>query len=460
MSPDFDVIVAGAGPAGALLARNLASAGFRVGLFDKEELESLGKSIVVDVERTIFPRANLDPPSGQEIAFQAYGKKIFSPKGKEVLSERGLSSTYSIRLDAFVKRLVEEAVEVGAEWLGGHEAVSLLWEREKAVGIKWRSRGEEGEARSQIVVDATGYDGTLVQQMPEKLSCGWKEDERDRVIAANHLHQVHEEEARKSVSQGLQGEDEVWIRLSAYGNYSTEYSFLSAAQNKAYILIGLKSDSDYPPLSQLIVSFRQSRSYFGEWLYGGEGPIRVRRSLDRLVGDGFMVVGEAACQVIPINGSGVGSALYAGGLAAKAARTALREGRTGSEDLWPYCVDYQTTRGRLLAVYDAFKLVIESLSTEQVCAILEAGFLSHEDLEPSGELGLASGGLWGLFQKGARLLRRSGLWGPMTSIVKNMYAANGHYASYPRQLERKSMEIWSRRSLELMRRARDPRGLP
>ena len=75
MSSQFDVVVAGAGPAGLLFARNLALAGFRVALLERDNAESLGKSIVVDVERSIFPRVELAAPKGEEIAFEPSGER-------------------------------------------------------------------------------------------------------------------------------------------------------------------------------------------------------------------------------------------------------------------------------------------------------------------------------------------------------------------------------------------------
>lgn len=457
MSMDFDVLVVGAGPGGALVARDLARARFRVGLLDKQDDIHLGKTLVVDVEKRIFDRVDVARPFGEEIPYHSNGTRLFSPGGQEVVHMRGPSQSPSLCLNRFVQRLAKEAVDAGASFHGGYEVTAPVLQGDKVCGVRWRSSKDSGEISASIVVDATGYEGALVRQMPEEMGFLWRHEERDKVIAANHLHEIDLERAHQAVERGIQGDDEVWIRLACHGNYSTEYSFLSTSANRAYILIGLKSDHDSYPLSSLVDSFRTTRGYFGKWLYGGEGPIRVRRSLDQLVSHGFMVVGEAACQVMPTNGSGVASALYAGSLASEAAIHALRSGDFSRKGLWSYAYQYQTTRGKVLAGYDAFKWMIESFDSKQVCEILEGRLVGPEDLEVPEDMNPASQSLFSLFQKASRLVRRPSLWKPMASMVREILAANKHYANYPEKPDPNDVDAWRKRSAQLMKRLKERR---
>jgi flavin-dependent dehydrogenase len=123
----------------------------------------------------------------------------------------------------------------------------------------------------------------------------------------------------------------------------------------------------------------EEQGYYNEKISAAESLIRISNSLDAPVADGFMAIGEAACQTVTIHASGVASSLYAGHLAAKTAADALNSGDTSLRSLWPYAAAYQTTRGAAISGLEVTRQTIDRLSVEDVNILIESGIMHKED---------------------------------------------------------------------------------
>ena len=63
---------------------------------------------------------------------------------------------------------------------------------------------------------------------------------------------------------------------------------------------------------------RADEPWLGESISGGSGVIPLRRPYARFTAPGLALVGDAACQVFPAHGSGIGMGLIAGRMLADA----------------------------------------------------------------------------------------------------------------------------------------------
>jgi flavin-dependent dehydrogenase len=447
MMTDFDVIVAGAGPGGSVAARDLARSGLRVGLFDASAREGLGKTIIIEAEKEMFRTVGVAVPAGDEVPYHASGHRIFSPSGKQVFHFGPDHPSIGLYVDRFAKKLLAEAEAAGAVFFGGHRAADPIVAGGKVQGVKFSAAGREQEIKARLVIDATGFDAALVRKLDPALGIEFPESPGDVVVAENCFHELLPDRAEAAIAAGRASEGEVWNRLGRYGNYSTVYSHLARDPRRAYLLIGRKADYPAAPISDLIDQEREELGFFGKQLHGGRGLIRVRHSLDRLVADGFMVIGEAACMVIPMHGSGVSSALYSGHLAARAASAALASGEADTGALWPYAAEYQRGRGGVLAAFDVNRLVLETITGEQLAALVESGIMAGEDFLNSfyPRLHVSPGTL------PRRLVGviKTGLFGPALKIARLTTAAQRHYARYPLRLDPSSFAAWKRGAADI-----------
>jgi hypothetical protein len=110
-----------------------------------------------------------------------------------------------------------------------------------------------------------------------------------------------------------------------------------------------------------------------------QGKTPYRRSPYSLVGNGFMVMGDAAFQTKPFSGEGVTSSFTACRIAAKVAAEALGRGDVSREALWDYNVRYFQDQGA------KFAAMFVQLPAAAELSWGEVDYLFHHDLIFSGE---------------------------------------------------------------------------
>jgi digeranylgeranylglycerophospholipid reductase len=450
MAQDFDVIVVGAGPAGSLAARDLARAGFTVGLFDADQREDLGKTIIIEAEKQSFLDAGVEPPSGDDIPYHAACSRFFSGRGKEAFSIEGELPGVALYLDRLAKRMAKDAEDAGVKFFAGWRALSPVVSGGRVVGAVFQTGDRQEEVRSRITIDASGYSATLVRQLDPGLGIRFSEAPGDLVVAENRFYKIDQARAKEAVWNGLQADEESWCRMGLCGPYSTRLSHLSLKNSRGYILVGLKAQYGTAP-SELIGQHRKEQGYFDEQLYAGGGPIRIRHSLDRLVADGFMVVGEAACTVMPVHGSGVSSGLVTGHLAAKAAINALKENKTDTAGLWPYAHQYQSGRGAVLATYAVSRLAVDMLTQDQVGVLIEEGLMSKDDAFSAFVPRFAAITFAPMLKRVAGMARHPDLTKPLLKIARGVPAAKSVYQKYPRSFDADAFAHWQKRADDIFR---------
>ncbi len=380
---DFDVIIAGAGPGGCLAALRLARKGFSVGLFDSVSEDKVGRRIVLAVESDIFKTICLAYPEGDMLAYEHERERIFSPEGKECfqIECRDYPMPVAIHLDRFTQSIFTRALESGVEFYSGYNAVEPLCSAKRVYGARFEGPDGTADVKARLVIDATGFSAALTRNLPDMFDIRFRESDSDVVCAANRLYKIDYDMAASAVQNGLQGTEELWNRMGKLGVYSTFLTCLSLRNEEAYILTGCKKSFETPDISARSAAdgFMKEQGYYRDEISSAESQIRISNSLDAPVADGFMAIGEAACQTVTIHASGVASSLYAGHLAAITAARALNDGDTSARALWPYAAAYQTTRGAKISGLEVTRQTVDRLNVEDVNILLESGIMHKED---------------------------------------------------------------------------------
>lgn len=154
---DFEVIVVGAGPAGAMLTKELAKRKFSVLCIEREiEAGHPNKSTAGTPVDTfeIF-----DIP--KSLAYEDIsGLRIYGPT-ESYIEEYDKVYGRLLMFREVKQHLIKEAINYGAHIMVGTEVTALLKEKGKIVGVSYKGFEGQGSVRANVIVDATGPEALL-----------------------------------------------------------------------------------------------------------------------------------------------------------------------------------------------------------------------------------------------------------------------------------------------------------
>ena len=358
----YDLIVAGAGVAGCMVAQRTAAQGYKVLVLDRQPLADLGHTWVNGVERGVFSRVGIPEPSGEETMPSPLSSRLMSPSGKHYI-ETTASPTMEVRMHVFTRRLLSSATDAGAEFRETTPVKAPLLEKDRVVGVETAS-GEE--IPSRVVVDASGWEAVLRHGLPESSPIPREIEEDCLVTAWRELRSFGHDEAG-DVPRKLDIPPDISITRAGWrGGYSVLTLHWEPREGILDILVGYRKTASREAAGEFVERFFIEKGLGGERIYGGGGLIPSRRSLDALVDNGFLLAGDSACMLIPAHGSGVANSLIAGDMAAKTITRCLEKEDTSREALWEYAATYQRGRGSIMAYFDATRGISDNMKPEDM----------------------------------------------------------------------------------------------
>src|SRR5687767_4273955 len=171
---ETDVIVIGGGPAGSTCSTLLAQKGLRVELFEREKFPRfhIGESLIPQTY-FVLERLNMLPKMMGSHFVKKYSVQFVNQYGK--LSEpfyfiehknHESSQTWQVYRQEFDKLMLENAREHGVWVEEGVHVTTVLWERDRAVGVRIkREDGTQEDVRAKVVVDASGQSGLIMDRL-------------------------------------------------------------------------------------------------------------------------------------------------------------------------------------------------------------------------------------------------------------------------------------------------------
>jgi geranylgeranyl reductase family protein len=317
----YDVIIAGAGPAGSAAAAFLARSGVHVLLLDRARFPR--EKVCGD---GITPQALywLDKLGCIEQVLDASGTCITSCdlyiNGLKSITGRFPGNTPYPRFMTILNRAVFDdilrlnAIKAGAVMLQEH-AVTGIAVCADSVQVTVRTPGKETVCFAQVVIGADGA-SSLCGRM-----CGAEVTKMSRAISV------------RGYFAGVNSEPSS-LRVYLDESYFPGYGWLFVDRNGlANAGLGCFSDPVFPhetPVRELFDRFCAqelgpvlSKAQQAGRISGGWAPLRCfwRRSADRMI-----LIGDAAACIDPLNGGGIHGALESAALGSRVVRDALEKG--------------------------------------------------------------------------------------------------------------------------------------
>lgn len=468
MTKKLKVVVAGAGPGGCVLARDLAKAGIEVVVYEKGDFETLGHNWSDAVERIALQEVGLDVPQEATVNKGALvkipGEKTNEPAifeqhaypqmevwAPDLSCKKQIHFRY-ITTDrrALGKLLANQARDAGAIIHSNHEVVEPLVSGGNTLsdvmvtGVKVKNleNNEETVVNADITVDDTGYNALLRTQLPKEtcIANPFTDDEFAMV------HRTVRKRDRTKV-----GEDPI-IDHYRYG-YQTGYQWVQELNDQEIdIGAGVKFNADVLSPKDTVEEFiSRHPSITDEVVRGGGGKCLVGKSPFSLVTSGFMVLGDAASQTIPMTGCGAGGAMIGGKLAAETIIEAQSSGDTSIAALWSYNHKWyvRSCRGANYAALTALRNILQKLPQEENSFLFRKDVFSGEMLTASingifqmPDLSLMIKTLVGCISKPGLLLTLN----KATTIGTKLYK---HYLNYPTVWNPMQFEKWKHKTEQL-----------
>jgi halogenation protein CepH len=326
--PTVDVVVIGGGPGGSTAATMLARQGWRVVLLERERFPRphVGESLlpatlpVLD-ELGVLPEveaAGFLPKYG---ATMVWGTAATPWSWYFSETNQTHAHAYQVWRPHFDQLLLDHSHRCGVDVRQGHQVRDVLFDQGRAVGVRYTTDdGAAGTVRAGFVVDASGQGAVLGRALGLRR---WDPFFRNLAVYGY-----------VTGAQRLAAPDETNIFIESYA----PGWFWQIPLHTGWTSVGTVVDSHTAQEElrrigpeQFLRAHTAQTSYTRQMLREAElvsGPFVVKDwsyLSDRVVGEGYVLVGDAACFVDPLFSSGVHLACMSGVLAAAYVTTVLKD---------------------------------------------------------------------------------------------------------------------------------------
>ncbi len=361
----YDIVVVGAGPAGSTAARAAAERGVEVLLLEEHPRPGLPNHCAEGLSQNGLRDAGVDP-TPEIVSQKITSMRVYAPNGRFLELKSPDMVGYTINRDAFDLLLSTKAVEAGAELMTEARALGVIKRGGMVSGVLAERKGIKFEVEAKVVIGADGNASVirrtagLGRWYPDVVSCAQ--------FRVGNLDLDNPEV------------NEFYIGSKyAPGGYAWIFPKSSSTAN---VGLGVRGGHREPALSYLKRFMNSDPRLKDSKILGLAGGITpVSGVLNRIVGDGVMLVGDAAGQLIPITGAGVHAGVVAGRIAGEVAAEAVLRGDVTAPTLSLYETRFDANWGkrikesrRVLEMLDRFSdedlnMLAEVITGEEIIAL-------------------------------------------------------------------------------------------
>ncbi|WP_010586072.1 NAD(P)/FAD-dependent oxidoreductase [Schlesneria paludicola] len=359
------VIVIGGGPSGTTAATLIAQRGYKVRLLEREHFPRyhIGESLIPQTYHVMQRLNMLDKMKASEFV-RKYSVQFVGSSGR--LSEpfyfldhkpHESSQTWQVRRSDFDMRMMDNAIEHGVDVQQGVRVLEVLFEGDRAVGVRVQDEANGGERieRADVIVDASGQSSLIMGKL------GLREWDPALKKAAVWTYwegawrDTGRDEGATVVLQ-IQGKAGWFWYIPLHDNIVSvgavaDYGYLFKNRDTKDFEAIYNAEVDKCPavkerisIGKRVEPFRAAKEY----------SYRSQKA----AGNGWVLVGDAFGFLDPLYSSGVLLALKSGELAADAVCEGLAKGDTSGAQLGAWEADYvrgmERMRSLVCAYYQGF----------------------------------------------------------------------------------------------------------
>jgi len=348
--PDVDVLVVGAGPAGAVAAWETKRAAPELDVVLLERDHAVGSPVRCAEGVGDAGLREFVSPDGADWVSRRITDVIFeAPDDTQViLSNSGIG--WVLDRTRFDAHLAAEAVAAGATVLVNTEATGMSRNGDGRWHVRVKQGATEEVYRARIVIGADGVE-TMVGRWA---GLDTRVPSRDMESCAQY------------VLEGIDfNPNAIYLQFSdaiAPGGYAWIFPKGEDAANVGLGMVALKSDG------------RNARQYLDAWVARRfpnskqtgytVGGVIVHTTIKKTYAAGVMVAGDAAHMINPLSGGGINNAMKAGRLAGCTAAAAIRERDTSERRLSKYHQAWMELMGEDHLKYYRIKQALEHMDDD------------------------------------------------------------------------------------------------
>jgi len=444
----FDALVVGAGTAGCLAAKTIAESGLKVCLVERKRKEEIGEKVCGDaLGEHHLKTLGLEKPRSGELEKRIEGIRIFSPDQNTVFTIAHEDFVgYLLNRRLFGQWLLGKALDKGAALMDSTQFLEPVIEKGFVTGISAKnSKGKTADLKSKVVVDASGFNAVVRHKLPLEMSIEREVANEDVEACYREIRQLKQETENTKYC-------EIYLNQKVTpGGYTWIFPKGGAKVN---VGVGICMRGKFPnPKKQFCKHILTKPLFDGSLLLnGGAWFDPTRRPLDNMVGNGVVIVGDAACLVNPIHGGGIGPSMLSGYYAGQVIAETLEKGNVAQKALWPYNRKYMESYGKKQASLDVFRMLLITSSDADLNYGMNCKLLTEDDVLKAGMGDDFHLNITETAKRVFRGLKRVRFLNKLRLTVSMMRQVKAHYDTYPETPE--NFEKWRQQTANLINQAK------
>lgn len=404
---DYDIIVAGGGLSGLIVATSAAfysNRSLNIVVIDRNSYSDLGKKTMngwicgdaVGKNSVDYMTNRIGISwSSPEIEHPVKGVIAYSPNHETGISFDG--DGYILNRRVLPQRQLNDALKMGIKVIDNIALRSLLADNKYIIGVEGENlkTREVFKKTAKLTIDCTGVTSVLRNNLPINSYIQKKINRDDLESTGRYIYNF------KPVDQDKTYFDPDYCiihldQLLAPGGYAwvfpkgeNKVNIGLGVQQKAFNLYNKKFGTnknlknlidEYVKINPIISEPVLSAGHEDEGNTWGTWQVSVRRQNDCLVGNGYMLVGDSAWMPKPLDAGGIGPAIIAATIAGKDAVEAIEASDVSEKTLWKYNKDFINDYGYKTAGLEVFRRLLQTLTNDQIDYGMKY-FLSKFDIE-------------------------------------------------------------------------------